>query len=150
MSNSLLKVGIVSPCDIEYAKCKGILKLSNESELAGRFISSRKEKDIEVIAVKAGAGKICCASATQLIIDKFQPDFIFDIGAAGSLSEKLSINDIVCCEYSFEYDVCTSEELAKRPDDVKTWTVLISKVSSQEIIKEFSKWNKKLFFPRDN
>jgi nucleoside phosphorylase len=85
-----------------------------------------------------------------LIIDKFQPDFIFDIGAAGSLSEKLSINDIVCCEYSFEYDVCTSEELAKRPDDVKTWTVLISKVSSQEIIKEFSKWNKKLFFPRDN
>jgi hypothetical protein len=40
MSNSLLKVGIVCPCDIEYAKCKGILKLSNESELSGRLISS--------------------------------------------------------------------------------------------------------------
>lgn len=142
MINALLKVGIICPCDIEYKSCKKILKLNTETELAGRLISSRKEKDIEVIAVKAGVGKICCASATQLIIDKFQPDFIFDIGASGSLSEKLSINDIICCKYSFEYDVCTSEELAKIPDDFKTWTVLISKVSSQEILKEFSDWIK--------
>ena len=150
MNHSEIKVGIICPLDIEYKICKESLKLHNATELSGRFISSRKDNDIEVLAVKAGVGKINCSSATQLIIDKFQPDFIFDIGAAGSLVEKLSINDIVCGEYSFEYDVCTSEELAKRPDDVKTWTVLISKVSSQEIIKEFSKWNKKLFFPRDN
>ena len=57
MINSKIQVGIICPCDIEYAKCKGILKLSNESELSGRLISSRKEKDIEVIAVKAGVGK---------------------------------------------------------------------------------------------
>jgi len=143
MINSEVKVGIICPCDIEYKSCKKILKLNNETELAGRLISSRREKDIEVIAVKAGVGKINCSSATQLIIDKFQPDFIFDIGATGSLSKKLSINDIVCCEYSFEYNVCTSEELAKRPYDFKTWTVLISKVSSQEIIKEFSNWVEK-------
>ena len=143
MINSEVKVGIICPCDIEYKSCKKILKLNNETELAGRLISSRREKDIEVISVKAGVGKINCSSASQLIIDKFEPDFIFDIGASGSLSEKLSINDIVCCEYSFEYDVCTSEELAKIPDDFKTWTVLISKVSSQEILKEFSNWVEK-------
>jgi len=106
MIDSLVKVGIICPCDIEYQSCKEILKLHNETELASRLISSRREKDVEVIAVKAGAGKICCASATQLIIDKFEPDFIFDVGASGSLSEKLSINDIICGEYSFEYDVC--------------------------------------------
>jgi len=141
MSNSLLKVGIVCPCDIEYAKCKGILKLSNESELSGRLISSRKEKDIEAIAVKAGVGKICCASAAQLIIDKFQPDYIFDIGAAGSLVEKLSINDIVCGEYSFEYDVCTKAELLKMPDNFITSTVL-SKAYPKAILREFSNWVK--------
>ena len=141
MSNSLLKVGIVCPCDIEYAKCKGILKLSNESELSGRLISSRKEKDIEAIAVKAGVGKICCASAAQLIIDKFQPDYIFDIGAAGSLVEKLSINDIVCGEYSFEYDVCTKAELLKMPDNFITSTVL-SEAYPKSILREFSNWVK--------
>ena len=142
MLNSLIKVGIICPCKEEYQSCKKILKLHDETELAGRTISSRREKDVEVIAIQAGAGKIHCASATQLIIDKFQPDFIFDVGAAGSLSEKLSINDIVCGEYSFEYDVCTSEELTKMPDDLKTSTIL-NKVSSQEAVKEFSNWVEK-------
>lgn len=139
MNNSLVKVGIICPCPDEYQSCKEILKLHNETELAGRLISSRKEKDAEVIAIRADAGKICCASATQLIIDKFQLDFIFDIGAAGSLSEKLSINDIVCAEHSFEYNIDTSEELVKTPDDFKTSTIL-NEVSSQKVLKEFSNW----------
>jgi hypothetical protein len=45
MINSLVKVGIICPCDIEYQSCKEILNLHNETELAGRLISSRKEKD---------------------------------------------------------------------------------------------------------
>jgi len=141
MTNSKIQVGIICPCDIEYAKCKGLLKLSNESELSGRLSSSRKEKNIEVIAIRAGGRKICCASATQLIIDKFQPGFIFDIGVAGSLSEKLSINDIVCGEYSFEYDVCTKAELLKMPDNLITSTVL-SKAYSKAMLREFSNWVK--------
>ena len=139
MNNSLVKIGIICPCKDEYQICKKILKLNNETKLAGRLISSMKEKEIEVIAIQAGAGKIHCASATQLIIDKFEPDFIFDIGAAGSLSEKLSINDIVCGEYSFEYDVCSGDDLAKMPDDLKTSTVL-NKASSKEVLKGFSNW----------
>ncbi len=137
MVDSLVKVGIICPCDIEYQSCKNILKLHNETELAGRLISSRKEKDVEVIAIQAGPGKIQCASATQLIIDRFESDFIFDVGAAGSLSEKLSINDIICGEYSFEYDVCPGDDLTKIPDELKTSTVL-NKISSKEVLKEFS------------
>jgi len=139
MINSLIKVGIIYPCKIEYKSCKEILKLHNETKLAGRTISSRRDKDIEVIAIQAGAGKIHCASATQLIIDKFEPDFIFDVGAAGSLSEKLSINDIVCAEHSFEHDVCPDGDLTKMTNDLKTSTML-NKVSSQEVLKGFSKW----------
>jgi len=141
MINSLVKGGIICPCNIEYQSCKEILNLHNETELAGRLISLRKEKNVEVIAVQAGPGKIQCASATQLIIDKFEPDFIFDVGASGSLSEKLSINDIVCAECSFEYDVCPSDEIDKILNDLKTSTVL-NKVSSKEVLKEFSNWAK--------
>lgn len=142
MINSLVKVGIICPCKIEYKSCKKILKLDDKTELAGRLISSRREKDVEVIAIQAGPGKIQCASATQLIIDKLQPDFIFDVGAAGSLSEKLSINDIVCGEYSFEYDVSPDDDLTKMTDDLKTSTVF-NKVSSKEVLKEFLNWVEK-------
>jgi len=47
MFNSLIKVGIICPCPDEYQSCKKILKLHNETKLAGRLTSSRKEKDVE-------------------------------------------------------------------------------------------------------
>ena len=141
MIDSLVKIGIICPCNIEYQSCKEILNLHNETELAGRLLSSRKEKEVEVIAVQAGPGKIQCASAVQLIIDKFEPDFIFDVGASGSLSVDVNLYDIVCGEHSFEYDVCPTDKLAKMPDGLKTSTVL-NKVFSKEVLKEFSNWAK--------
>ena len=141
MINSLVKVGIICPCNIEYQSCKEILNLHNETELAGRLISSRKEKDIEVIAVQAGPGKIQCASATQLLIDKFNLNFVFDVGASGSLSDDLNLYDIVCAEHSYEYDVCSNEDFENIPEDLKTSTVF-SEVSSKEALKEFSNWAK--------
>lgn len=141
MINSLVKVGIICPCNIEYQSCKEILNLHNETELAGRLISSRREKDVEVIAIQAGPGKIQCASATQLIIDKFNPNFVFDVGASGSLSDDVNLYDIVCGEYSYEYDVCSNKDFQNIPEDLKTRTVL-NKASSKEVIKEFSNWAK--------
>jgi len=40
MIDSLVKVGIICPCDIEYQSCKEILKLHHDTKLAGRLISS--------------------------------------------------------------------------------------------------------------
>jgi len=137
MINSLVKVGIICPCNIEYQSCKEILNLHNETELAGRLISSRKEKDVEVIAVQAGPGKIQCASATQLIIDKFNLNFVFDVGASGSLSDDVNLHDIVCGEYSFEYDVCSNKDFENILEDLKTSTVL-NEDFSKEIVKRFA------------
>ena len=139
MNHSEIKVGIICPLDIEYKICKESLKLHNATELSGRFISSRKDNDIEVLAVKAGVGKINCSSATQLIIDKFQPDFIFDVGVAGSLTEAVKIFDIVCGKYVFEYDACTGEILDK--DIPITWSSL-NVASYQEVLYKFIKWAK--------
>jgi len=141
MIQSLLKVGIICPGDDEYLLCKKILKLINKIELAGRAITSRRDKDIEVIAIKAGEGRICCASATQLIIDKYQPDFIFDIGASGALTKEISIDDIVCCEKSFEYNVDIGEELVRTPDDFITSTVF-NKETSRKALMKFSNYVK--------
>ena len=102
MNNSETKIGIICPLDDEYNACKEILGLKNESEVSGRIVSEKKEDNIEVYAVKAGVGKINCSSATQLVIDKFNPDFVMDVGVAGSLTKDLDIFDIVCAEHCYD------------------------------------------------
>jgi len=87
LNNFKTKIGIISLLDDEYNACKEILDLKNESEISGRIFSERKENNVEVYAIKAGVGKINCSSDTQLVIDKFQPDFVIDAGVASSLLE---------------------------------------------------------------
>lgn len=99
------KVGIVCPCSIEYNKCKKILGLNNEKQVSGRKISLINKNNLEIYAIQAGVGKINSASATQLIIDEYNIDFVFDVGTSGSLSREINLYDIICCETAFEYDI---------------------------------------------
>ena len=134
-----IKVGIICPLDDEYNTCKEMLDLENESELSGRIISERKEDDVEVYAIKAGVGKINFSSATQFVIDKLQTDFIIDAGVAGSLAEDVTIHDIVCGKYIFEYDPNTGEILDKNIPF--TWSTL-SEVTYQKEFNHFINWTK--------
>jgi len=138
LNNTKIKIGIICPLDVEYYACKEILGLKNESELSGRIISKRKEDDIEVYAVKAGVGKINCSSATQLVIDKFNPDFVMDVGVAGSLTKDLDIFDIVCAEHCYEYDPCSGKELGKIPSGDNESHTVISGPFYKEAFLEFS------------
>lgn len=137
----MIKAGIVCPCPIEYETSCNILELSNEKELAGRVVASKTSDNIDLFAIKAGPGKIQCASATQLVIDNFRPDYVIDVGGAGALSNELKINDIVCVRNAFEYDVCDLDKFSKWASDLTTSTVLTKLLSSKSgIMEEFSDW----------
>ena len=138
MNKAKIKIGIICPLDDEYNACKEILGLKNESELSGRIVSERNENNIEVYAVKAGVGKINCSSATQLVIDKFHPDFIIDAGVAGSLAKDVSINDIICAEHCYEYDPCSGKELGKIPSGDDESHTIISDPFYKKAFLEFS------------
>lgn len=124
MRDSKVTAGIICPAPIEYRTCRDVLKLSKEVKLAGRLVSSRSDKGMKIIAVQAGPGKTQCASAAQLIIDRFEPDMVIDVGAAGALSPKLAIFDIVCGEYAYEYDICSIQEFPLYADELTTSTIL--------------------------
>ena len=57
MNNSKTKVGIICPLDDKYDACKEILGLQNESELAGRIVSERKENNVKVVTIKSRVDK---------------------------------------------------------------------------------------------
>ncbi len=141
MGERMIKVGMVCPCPIEYEICSNILELGNEEKLAGRAIASKTYNNINLIAISAGPGKIQSASATQLIIDVFHPNYVIDVGGAGALSSELKINDIVCVRNAYEYDVCDVEEFSCFPSDLIVGTVITKLLSYRpEIMEEFSDW----------
>jgi len=119
----LFKAGIICPCQIEYEKCKLILNLSNESNVSGRKVSSKKYKSWEVIAMFAGPGKIQCASATQLAIDKFDADIMIDVGGTGSLVDELKLNDIIITKEAYEYDICEIENFVRFKHELTSKTM---------------------------
>lgn len=137
----MIKVALICPCPIEYKTCRNILELSNETELAGRAVASKTSEDIDLMAIEAGPGKTQCASATQLVIDNFQPDYVIDVGGAGALSNELNINDIVCAKNAFEHDVYDIDKFLKWPSGLTTSTALTRLLSSESgIIQEFTDW----------
>ncbi len=57
------------------------------------------------IAAMSGVGKVNAARCTQLMIDKFQPDKIVNVGSAGALHPDLNIGDVVISTACIQHDV---------------------------------------------
>lgn len=58
----------------------------------------------EFLLVRGGVGKVNAARVCQIITDKFDLDFIINVGSAGGLNEDLNIGDIVLGEKLVQHD----------------------------------------------
>ena len=65
--------------------------------------------DKEVYAIKSGAGQIDAASATQLLITKYDVDVILNFGVAGAIVKGLQVQDLFVVNKACNYDFDTSE-----------------------------------------
>ncbi len=59
---------------------------------------------ITCVLVESGIGKVNAARATQILIDNMKVDYIFNIGVAGGISDKLEVGDIVIGEKLIQHD----------------------------------------------
>ena len=60
------------------------------------------------VIVMCGIGKVNMTVCTQVMIDRFSPDFLINTGVAGSLSAEINIGDMVFAEDAVEHDMDTS------------------------------------------
>ena len=56
------------------------------------------------ILVKSGVGKVNAARTTQIIIDKYDIEYVINVGSAGSINALLNIGDIVVGKYVVQHD----------------------------------------------
>ena len=56
------------------------------------------------VVVKSNVGKVNSARVCQILIDKFNPNLVINIGTAGSVDNKLDIGDVVVANKLVQYD----------------------------------------------
>ena len=94
-----------------------IAAMPEEMEAIKMKMSNLKEKDIlnlkffdgkignqKIILVKSGVGKVNAARTTQIMIDKFDIDYIINIGSAGSINDEIKYGDIVIGKFVLQHD----------------------------------------------
>ena len=97
-------IGIIAAVSEEMEAIK--LKMNNIKEINIfnlKFFDGKIGKQ-KVILVKCGVGKVNAARTTQIMIDKFEIEYIINIGSAGSINDEIKYGDIIIGKYVLQHD----------------------------------------------
>lgn len=98
------RVGIIFAMEEELVELKKYLEVSKEYNIFELKFYEGIINNIECILVESGVGKVNSARTTQILIDNFKVEYIFNIGVAGGVDESLSVGDIVLGEKLVQHD----------------------------------------------
>lgn len=99
-----MKIGIIAAEQEEFESILEEMKEEDRKDIYELTFVKGKIKEKTCILVKGGVGKVNAARATQILIDKFKPDYIINVGVAGGLNPMLNIGDIVIGETLVQHD----------------------------------------------
>ena len=90
-------------------ECEELLKTATcvkKFKLADKPCYSCKLNGKDAIIAISGIGKVSAALTTQLLIDKYNPRFIFNFGTCGGMNDSVKILNYYavekCCQYDFD------------------------------------------------
>jgi len=102
-----ISIGIIGAMDEEVEEIKDKLIVDEIIEKAGMkfFKGKLDEGKKDVVVVRSGIGKVNAAVCTQILIDDFGVEGIFNTGIAGSLDNNIDIGDIVLSVDTLQHDM---------------------------------------------
>lgn len=86
-------------------KQKKINSLNYHGDVLDINVYSGKIGNKDVSVVRCGVGKVYAALVTQIMITKFKPELIINLGCAGSLSENVHVGDVVVADRVADWEV---------------------------------------------
>lgn len=102
--NNKKVVGIIGAMDCEITAVREKLEDIKEIKQGKLTFYTGNLYGYNIVLVKSGVGKVNAALCTQLIIDKYNPDFIINTGIAGGVGEGLAVGDIVVATELVQHD----------------------------------------------
>lgn len=98
-------LGIIGAMDVEVATIKSKVTGSTETKIAGISFVCGKIENVMVVVAQCSPGKVNAALCTQIMIDKFSPDAIINVGVGCSLNKDVVIKNVVIASDVCEYDI---------------------------------------------
>lgn len=99
-----MKFGIIFAMNEELNALKKYLKIEKINKIYElEFIEGYINNNYCVL-VECGIGKVNAARCTQLLIDNYKLDYVFNIGVAGGVDSSLKVGDIVVGEKLVQHD----------------------------------------------
>lgn len=99
-----MKIGIIVAEPEEHEAIEKIVEIKSKKVIFELMFTEAVINNKEIILVKCGVGKVNAARTTQLLIDRYDPNYIIDVGVAGALNPMLEIGDIVIGETLVQHD----------------------------------------------
>lgn len=103
------KIGIVVAMEEEYSEIEKIITSKKSEKICNIDFVEGEIKNKSCILTKSGVGKVNAAMTTQILIDKFDIDYILNVGVAGAINSNMKIGDVIIGEYVVQHDFDITE-----------------------------------------
>ncbi|OTO15138.1 5'-methylthioadenosine/S-adenosylhomocysteine nucleosidase [Enterococcus sp. 3H8_DIV0648] len=110
-----MKIGIVSAMDLEIQPLIDRLALVQKFEYLGRKFYVSNQGLHQFILLCSGQGKTNSSIFTQVLLEKFSPELVLNIGICGGISSNSSLSDIYLGKKYCHYDIRKKQSQLKFP-----------------------------------
>ena len=97
-------IGIIVAEEKELNAVKNIMKDIEEINIYEKTFYKGTIENKNIVVVKSNVGKVNSSRVCQILIDKFKPALVINIGTAGSVNNKLDIGNVVVADKLVQYD----------------------------------------------
>ena len=97
-------IGIIVAEEKELNAVKNIMSNIEEINIYEKTFYKGIIENKNVVVVKSNVGKVNSARVCQILIDKFNPKLVINVGTAGSVDNSLDIGDVVVADRLVQYD----------------------------------------------
>jgi len=98
------KIGIIAAMQEEMEAIKTIMDDISEKQIYGLTFITGNINNKECVLVESGVGKVNASRTTQILIDKFEIEYVINVGSAATANNELQIGDIVIGRTLVQHD----------------------------------------------
>ena len=97
-------IGIIFAMQEELIELKNYLHINKEKKIYDLTFYEATLNNQNIILTESGIGKTNAARTTQILIDYYKPEAIFNIGVAGGIAKNLEVGDIIISTSLVQHD----------------------------------------------
>lgn len=97
-------IGIIFAMQEELIELKNYLHINKEKKIYDLIFYEATLNNQNIILTESGIGKTNAARTTQILIDYYKPEAIFNIGVAGGIAKNLKVGDVIISTSLVQHD----------------------------------------------